>query len=338
MPPTPKKLITLVVPVLNEQDNLLPFYEAVAPVLDTCADRYDFELLFTDNHSSDSTFEILKELYARDPRVRAIRFSRNFGYQKSILTGYRNGRGAALIQLDCDLQDPPTLIPVFLSHWEEGYDVVYGVRKTRRDGVVLHATRKIFYRVANFLSEDILPIDAGDFRLVDRKLIDVLRSIHDAHPYLRGMIAAMGFRQVGVPYHRSARERGTSKFRFRDLVNLAVDGILSHSTVPLRLASFFGWLVSGVTVLAIASYVAARVFFGKEWPAGFTTLAVLVLFGIAVNALFLGVIGEYLGRIFQQVKQKPTVIVEAMIGTVSDAPPRPPQTEENELTNREGRP
>jgi glycosyltransferase involved in cell wall biosynthesis len=313
-----KKLISLIIPVFNEEENIFPLYEAVLPIINDCAVQYDFELIFTDNHSVDSTFAKLSELRELDQRVRVFRFSRNFGYQKSILTGYLKARGDALIQLDCDLQDPPDLIPEFLKHWEEGCAVVYGVRRSRREGAILHFSRKLFYRLADYVSEDDLPVDVGDFRLIDRKIVDVLRQVDDAQPYLRGMIAAMGFKQHGIKYDRRGRERGTSNFRFKDLVGLALDGILNHSIAPLRLATFFGIGVSVLALLAILGYVISKFLLGFNWPQGFTTLTVLVLAGIGVNALFLGIIGEYLGRIYQQVKKRPLVIVEAMLDNNHD--------------------
>lgn len=308
-----KQLITLVVPVFNEEVNILPLYAALQPVFKACEHKYDFELLFTDNHSTDGTFSQLSELRAIDSRVRVFRFSRNFGYQKSILTGYLKAHGDAIIQFDCDLQDPPELIPEFIRHWEDGCYVVYGIRQNRQESALLHLARKLFYRVANYLSEDDLPVDVGDFRLIDRRVADVLRQVNDAQPYLRGMIAAMGFRQHGINYDRRERVRGRSNFRLRDLVSLALDGILNHSTLPLRMATFFGAVVSVVTILAILSYSIGKLVFGFDWPAGFTTLTVLVLAGISVNALFLGVLGEYLGRIYQQVKGRPLVIVETAL-------------------------
>jgi len=308
-----KKLISLIIPVFNEEVNIFPLYEAVMPIIKDLESQYDFELVFTDNHSVDSTFAKLTELRELDHRVRVFRFSRNFGYQKSILTGYLKARGDALIQLDCDLQDPPELIPEFLKHWEEGCAVVYGVRRSRRESAALNYARKLFYRLADYLSEDELPVDVGDFRLIDRKVVDVLRQVHDAQPYLRGMIAAMGFKQHGINYDRRDRKLGTSNFRFKDLVGLALDGILNHSIVPLRLATFFGISVTALTILAIIGYAMGKFLLGFNWPAGFTTLTVLVLVGIGMNALFLGIIGEYLGRIYQQVKKRPMVIIEAQL-------------------------
>lgn len=306
-----KKLISIVVPVLNEELNIFPFYETVRPVMNGCSEQYDFEIIFTDNHSTDSTHDKLKQLCDLDPRVRAIRFSRNFGYQKSILAGYLNANGDALIQLDCDLQDPPGLIPEFLSFWEKGNAVVYGVRKSRKDNVLMHLARKLFYRIINSLSEDHLPPDVGDFRLIDRKIVELLRQVDDANPYLRGMIATFGFRQHGISYSRNERELGSSNFRLKHLIGLALDGILNHSIVPLRIASFFGVFVSFITTCSALIYLMGKLFFGFTWPPGFTTLAILILLGISMNALFLGIMGEYVGRIYRQVKKGPMVIVES---------------------------
>ncbi|MSP92710.1 MAG: glycosyltransferase [Myxococcales bacterium] len=311
---TERKRLTVLIPVYNEAPNIEPLHAALTPVLEALGARgYDVELLFTDNHSEDDTFAQLERLHARDARVRVIRFSRNFGFQRSILTGYLNARGAAAIQIDADLQDPPELILEFVTRWESGAQVVYGVRRGRQEGWAITALRKAFYRLIDALSEVRLPLDAGDFRLVDRVVLDELGRIDDAHPYLRGVIAAMGFRQEGVVYDRRARTRGESKFDFGSLTRLAIDGILAHSIVPLRLATYTGLAVSAVTFLGLCAYVVGRALFGQAWPAGFATVTVLVLLSISLNALFLGVIGEYLGRVYQQVKRRPTTIVERCI-------------------------
>jgi polyisoprenyl-phosphate glycosyltransferase len=315
----PRKLISIVVPVYNEQGNVEPLYHAVKRVLDGVGDRYDYEFVFTDNHSEDATFSELSRLSELDPRVRVFRFSRNFGFQRSIYTGYTKARGAAAIQLDCDLQDPPELILEFLREWEGGYKVVYGVRRSRREGFFITSLRKFFYRLIDRLSEDRLPHDAGDFRLVDRRVLDELRRQHDHKPYLRGALAVLGFDQKGIPYDRAARERGESKFKFSDLLGLALDGILSHSIVPLRLATYTGLVVSVITFLGLAYYAIARFVFGREWPPGFATLTVLILLSLSLNALFLGVIGEYVGRIYQQVRRPPMSIIEASIDRAEDA-------------------
>lgn len=305
-----RKLISIVVPVFNEAGNIHPFYDAVMVVLRQLSERYDYEFVFTDNHSEDSTFAELRELHETDPRVRVFRFSRNFGFQRSILTGYRRCRGDAAIQLDCDLQDPPELILEFVRHWEAGCRVVYGVRKKRQEGALVTLARKVFYRLINLLSEDPLPLDAGDFRLLDRRVLVHLTRLRDDKPYLRGTLATLGFEQKGVPYVRAARTHGESKFSFRDLMALALDGILSHSTVPLRIATYTGLVVSSVTFGGLVFYSVAAIFWDVSWPAGFATTTILILLSLSLNSLFLGIIGEYLGRIFHQVRGRPTSIVE----------------------------
>lgn len=314
-------LVSLVVPVLNEEANIPRLYERVCRILKPLESRYRWELVFTDNHSSDRTFEVLGELAKTEPRLRVFRFSRNFGYQRSILTGYLNALGDAVIQLDCDMQDPPELIPQMLADWEQGWKVVYGVRRSRQEGGLITTARKVFYRVLNRMSEDPLPLDAGDFRLVDRRVIEELRQLDDAAPYLRGMIAAMGFPQKGFEYDRDARTAGVTKFNFRNLVGLALDALFNHSTVPLRLATYFSMAMMGVTLLLAASYLVMRfVSADQQLPPGFTTLTLLILFSTTINAFFFGMIGEYLNRIFRQVKRRPLTIVEHELNPLGGLP------------------
>ncbi len=321
MSDTARKCLSIVVPVYNEEDNVLSLYHAVTEIMQPLSKQYEYELIFTDNHSTDSTFAKLEQLASLDQRVSVFRFSRNFGYQRSIITGYLKARGDAAIQLDCDMQDPPRLIPEFLRLWNEGYQVVYGVRRFRKEGRGITFLRKVFYRMINMLSEDYLPLDAGDFRLVDRCVLNELRNMEDSQPYLRGAIAAMGFKQIGFPYDREERTHGESKFSFGDLFGLAVDGILNHSIVPLRIATYTGLVVSTITFLAMAVYSIGKFLLGQNWPAGFATTTVLLLLSVSLNALFLGIIGEYLGRIYKQVKKRPLTIIEKQIiqGTVYHA-------------------
>lgn len=307
------QLISIVIPVFNEQDNIAPLHERLSAVASTLEDRYRFEFVFTDNHSTDETFERIKALSEVDSRIRCLRFSKNFGFQRSILTGYRAARGDAAIQLDADLQDPPELIETFLEEWKKGHAVVYGVRRRRKEGWLITKTRRLFYRLINMLSADELPTDAGDFRLVDRKILDALHEIDDYHPYLRGLIASFGFEQTGVEYDRDARTLGSSKFSFGKLVSLAMDGILLHSVVPLRIATGIAFFMSVLMLVGIGVYAFGRLVFDQPWPAGFASLAILTMTGIILNALFLGVIGEYLGRMYQQAKRRPITLVEAEI-------------------------
>jgi dolichol-phosphate mannosyltransferase len=311
-----KKVISICVPVFNEAENIEQLYRALLPVMEEVSDRYEFELLFTDNHSADNSFAIVEGLARKDGRVRGLRFSRNFGFQRSIYTAYMNAVGDAAVQIDCDLQDPPSLILEFIRKWEQGYHVVYGIRSSRKESWWMSFVRKLFYRIIDSLSEDDLPLDAGDFRLIDRCVLNELQKIDDSQPYLRGTIAALGFEQVGVPYDRSERTRGQSKFSFGELIALALDGILNHSVVPLRIATYLGLAISLLTLLGTIAYLIGRVFLGANWPPGFASVIILLLGSLSLNALFLGIIGEYLGRIYRQVKRRPLTIVEREVNPV----------------------
>jgi polyisoprenyl-phosphate glycosyltransferase len=305
-------LVSVLVPAYNEEANVERAYAAIVAVFDALPD-HDCEIIFTDNHSTDRTFPLLRGLAERDPRVRVIRFARNYGYQRSLLIAYQSARGDCSVQIDCDLQDPPDRIPEMLALWRQGHQVVYGVRRSLADGPLTAASRRWFYRLVNAMSEDDLPHDAGEFRLVDARLLTELRAVRDTSPYLRGLISSMGFSQIGFEYDRAARVAGESKFPFSKMVGLAMDGVLNHSLIPLRVASGVGIAVGVATMLGILGYLAGRVIFGQNWPAGFATTTLLLLLGIMLNALFLGIIGEYLGRIFMQSKARPTPIIEAQI-------------------------
>lgn len=315
---TEKKLLSFIVPAFNEEENIEPLYTALLLAIDPLLPRYNYEVIFTDDYSTDRTFEILTQLAQNDPNVRVIRFSRNMGFQQSILAGYIRASGDAAVQLDCDLQDPPELIPEFVSLWEEGHQVVYGIRRWRNEPWFKRNMRKAFYRLINFLSEDKLPLDAGDFRLIDRVVLDQLKKMEDYQPYLRGAIAAMGYSQIGVAYDRGDRLHGTSKFSWGDLIRLAFDGILNHSIVPLRIATYTGLFVSMVTFIGMGVYLIGKLLFNQSSPPGFTTTTSLILGSLSLNALFLGIIGEYLGRIYRQVKKQPVAIVEHQINLETD--------------------
>lgn len=317
-----RTLISILVPAYNEAANVERAYAEIVDVFRTLPE-YRYEIVFTDNHSTDDTFALLDAIAARDPDVRVVRFSRNVGYQRSILKAHQLAEGACSVQIDCDLQDPPSLIPKMLGIWRQGHQVVYGVRRTRKEGRLVSRVRQLFYRLINALSEDDLPLDAGEFRLVDRRILDELRKVDDTSPYVRGLISAMGFSQVGFAYDRRARAAGESKFPLRAMVALAVDGILNHSLVPLRLASLVSLLVGAATFLLLLVYLAGRLFFGQDWPAGFATTTVLLLMSIMLNAMFLGIIGEYVGRIFMQSKHRPVPIIETAVNLPSPAADTP---------------
>jgi dolichol-phosphate mannosyltransferase len=308
-----RKLLSIVVPVYNEQDNVDILYKTVIEALAPEAERYDLEFVFTDNHSTDDTYAKLTAIAQRDPRVRVYRFSRNFGYQLSIFTGYSLARGVAAVQLDADLQDPPSLVSDFLRLWEQGYQVIYGIRRERKESWWLHSTRRVFYWLVDALSTDHLPRDAGDFRLIDRRIIEELKGIRDPNIYIRGRISAMGFQQIGIHYDREARVRGQTKFSLSSMFSLALDAITSHSVTPLRFATFLGVAATSIAAIMMLVYPIAHVLVGADWPPGFTTLTVLITLSIGLNSLLLGVIGEYLARMYQHIKLSPTVIIETSI-------------------------
>jgi glycosyltransferase involved in cell wall biosynthesis len=306
-------LISIIIPVFNEENNVRLAYESVTEVFCTIEDKYQYEIIFTDNHSTDNTFNELQKIAKQDGRVRVVRYNRNYGFNKSLLTGYRLAKGACAIQLDCDLQDPPSLFPEFLRHWSKGSDVVVGLRKKREEGVVLQNMRKAFYRLLNRISEDNLVVDAGDFRLVDRSILDQLRDLYDANPYVRGLISSLATNIKGIPYNREIRLYDKSKFPFFKLVGLGISGIINHSTLPLRLASITGFIIAFLTLFMAGVYLVGRLIFELDWPSGFATQIIVTLFGISLNAIFLGIIGEYLRKIYQQSHQRPITIIEKSI-------------------------
>jgi dolichol-phosphate mannosyltransferase len=330
LPSRRRRLISVVIPVFNEENNVRRAYREVCRVFDEIA-RYDLEILFTDNHSIDHTPQILAEIASADPRVKVIRFSRNFGFQNSVLTGYRLSSGDAAFQLDCDLQDPPQAFPSFLSLWESGHDVVVGVRRKRPDNRLIRFTRNIYYHLIQKISDDNLIPNGGDFRLVDRSVLDELRRIHDAYPYTRGLTSSLAKRQIGIDVDRNNRQYDQSKFPLKRLFGLAMDGFLAHSLLPLRLASYFGFIMAIGLFLLAATYVIAKILIGSDWPSGFATLAVLIAFGTSLNAIFIGIIGEYIGRIYGQVRHRPNTVVESTINLSS-----PLQTSNQPTSNRLG--
>jgi len=321
-----RPLVSVLVPAYNEEGSVERAHAEISRVFAGLPD-YDHEILFMDNHSTDRTFSLLQGIAARDSHVRVVRFARNNGYDRSLLFAYQQARGDCSIQVDCDLQDPPDLIPEMLARWEQGHQVVYGVRRSLADGPVSTALRRWYYSMVNVLSEDELPLNAGEFRLVDGCILRELRKVRDTNPYVRGLISAMGFSQIGIEYDRGDRLAGESKFPLSKMIALGLDGVLNHSLIPLRVASVVGLVVGLVTMLLIIGYMIGRLVFGQDWPAGFATTTLLLLLGITLNALFLGVIGEYLGRIFMQLKGRAFPIVEVEINRpMTDKVERTPPT------------
>ncbi len=304
-----KPLISISIPVLNEEGNLDALYGRLCTLAERMKDRCGLEFVFSDNHSNDQTWELLTVLAERDDRIRAIRFSKNFGFQRSILANYMHTRGDAVMQIDADLQDPPEMLETFFEFWQKGYQVVYGIRKKRPENVLLHAFRKFGYWAIDKISEQPIPRDAGDFRLIDRKVIQALVQIKTASPYLRGMIAGLGFNQTGIPYDRDPRTVGESKFNASRLMRLGLTAVFNHSTVPLRASSFLGATILTCSLLGALYYLVLKVLH-PELPLGLASIHILVLFGIGLNSFLLGIIGEYLLRIYLVLRAEPVAIVE----------------------------
>lgn len=291
--------LSIVIPVYNEAGNVPRIYRELKETARQSLADFELEILFMDNHSEDSSFEMISSLAEADPAVRAIRLSRNFGYQANILTGFRHCTGAAAVQLDCDGEDDPALIPLLVKKWQEGFSVVYGIRRKRHEGALLSLQRKFFYRLLRKISSVDIPVDAGDFRLIDRKVIDALGSFPEANPYLRGLISYAGFRSAGIPYDRRPRYSGAGKFSWWNYASLAIDGICSFSRAPLALA---GWFGAGLILLGALG-------FGLGWP----WMAALQTAIGGLQLLCIGIMGSYVGRISEQSARRPLSLVEKMI-------------------------
>ena len=303
-------LISIISPVYNEEANIDRFYKAVSDVIALLEPEYQFEIIFTDNDSTDTTRARIVALMEQDPRVRYIKLSRNFGYQRSIWTGYTLATGDAAIELDCDLEDDPNYIPSMLRHWAEGAKIVYGIRIKRSEPRWLERTRKLFYRLIQAISEDHLPPDAGDFMLIDRAILELVKQNRDPRLYLRGFIFSLGFRRAGFEYVRNSREGGVTKFNFTRLVGLAVDGIIRHSSMPLRMSSWIGMAAAAILMLLAVVYTTGRLFFELDWPPGFATVVVLQLLTFSLLALSVGILGEYVLRIYRLLNNEPMSIIE----------------------------
>ena len=308
--------LSLIVPVMNEEAAIDAFVTRVVPILEKLDDpaARSFEILFIDDGSSDATLAKIRAANAADPRIRALSFSRNFGKEAALSAGLDSARGLAVIPLDVDLQDPPETIAAMIAKWREGFEVVYGVRDNRKaDTLPKRLTADLYYRAHNWLSADKIPEHAGDFRLLDHKVVEVIRRLPERNRFMKGLFAWAGFRSAAVGYHREERKLGTSKFNYWKLWTLAVDGITSASTVPLRVWSYVGALVA-LGALAYAGFIVVRTLaFGIETP-GYASMMVAILFLGGLQLLSLGVLGEYVGRILTETKQRPLYVVSERVG------------------------
>ncbi|HQT88159.1 MAG TPA: glycosyltransferase family 2 protein [Acidiphilium sp.] len=316
-------MISIVVPFHNEAANITPLYERLSAVLA----GEDWELVCVNDGSRDDTLARLITLSAQDPRVRVLDLARNFGKEAALTAGLDHAQGDAVIPLDADLQDPPELIPAMIAKWRDGFDVVNAVRASRdSDGWLKRTTARSFYRVINRLSDVPIPSDTGDFRLIARPVLEALNGLRERRRFMKGLFAWVGFRTIDIPYHRAPRHGGKTSWNYWKLWNFALEGITSFSSAPLRLASYLGVTVSIFAFIYAAIIIFRKIMFGNA-VAGYPSLIVVILFLGGVQLLALGVIGEYLGRIYEESKQRPIYLIRARWESSDRA--RPPRDRGN---------
>ena len=303
----PEPVLSILVPCFNEQESVAACHARLSAVL--AGIGLPYELVFIDDGSRDATASVLDTLRAADSHTVIVHLARNFGHQPAVSAGLVIARGAAVVVIDADLQDPPEVIAAMVAAWQQGFHVVYGVRSQRAGESRLKLwTAKLFYRVIHRLSDVEIPLDTGDFRLLDRRVVDTLLSMPERHRLLRAMCAWAGFRQTGVAYQRAARFAGTTKYPWARMMQLALDGIFSFSTVPLRMLTYIGFGAAALSCVGIVWALAVRIL-TRHWVAGWATLFVGMLFLSALQMISLGIMGEYLGRVYTEVKQRPLFVI-----------------------------
>ncbi len=323
-------LISIVLPCYNEA-KLLPETQRRLATLTQQLGKERFEFIYVDDGSSDETAVLLREMSLADERVKALRLSRNFGHQVATTAGLEHASGDAVVLMDADLQDPPEVIVQMYARWQEGYHVAYGQREERVGETRFKVwSAKTFYRLVNRMSPVAIPNDTGDFRLMDRAVVEALLRMPERDRFLRGMVSWVGFRQVAVPYKREARFAGESKFPLLKMVRFAADAVLSFSFTPLRLAVWSGFVVLGIAFLGILYALALRFFFDpSNWVRGWASIFVAILFMGGVQLISLGIIGEYVGRIYGEVKQRPLYFVRERFGFDREKPGARERTEKS---------
>ena len=309
-----KPTFSIIAPVYNEEPVLQALYTRIHEVMEGVGEPW--ELVLVDDGSRDRSAAVIAELHQKDGRVKGISFSRNFGFQEAVTAGMDFAQGRAVILTDADLQDPPEVIPEMIAKWREGYDVVYGVRSEREGETWFKlTTAKLFYRLIHRITSVNIPLDTGDFRLMDRRVVDALGRMRERNRFLRGMVPWVGYRQTGVHFKRAPRYAGEAKYSsFRRMFRFAMNAITSFSYVPLQLATYLGFIIAGIAGLAILTVVLLRLFGPHNPLVGQATTLVAVLFLGGVQLISLGIIGEYLGRIYDEVKGRPLYLVQQQWG------------------------
>jgi len=313
----PRQSLSVVIPILNELRGLPKLEARLRPVLEALGRTW--EVIFIDDGSTDGTLEALRVLNERDPRFKAISLSRNFGKEVAVAAGLRYATGDGVVVMDGDLQHPPETLPEFVRKWDEGYEVVYAQRSSRETDTPLHRwMARMFYRVFKAASGTELPDGAGDFRLIDRKAVDVFNRLGERARFNKGLYAWIGFRSIGIPFEVEQRVDGRSRWRPRQLIHFALDGLASFTTIPLRVWSYLGLLIALMSFVYTVVFLVKTLIYGIDVP-GFPTLVISLMFFSGVQLISLGVIGEYLGRVYEEVKGRPLFIVAETIGTDASA-------------------
>ncbi len=305
-----KFLLSVIIPVYNEEKNIEPLLTRLMPVLN----NYSYEIIFVDDGSTDNTLKVIKQFSQKNKNIKIISFLRNFGHQMALYAGYQNAQGDVIISMDADLQDPPELIDQMINKWQKGVKIVYAKRQQRLgESFFKLKTAEIFYKLLNFLSDREIPQQVGDFRLIDKKVLEYLTNIKEIPNFIRGLVAWPGFKTDYVYFIRDKRNHGQTHYSFFKMLNLALDGIVSFSTKPLRLSSYLGFLVSIIGFLGIIYKLIEKILHPERFTVGWTGLFTAIIFLGGIQLITIGILGEYIGKIYEEIKQRPRYIIKEKI-------------------------
>lgn len=310
-----KKIISIIVPIYNEQEIINEFYRRLKAVLDNDLSGYGYEIIYINDGSKDNSLELLLKLRSNDQNIKIINFSRNFGHQLAVTAGIDSSIGDIVVLIDSDLQDPPELIPKMIEKWNDGFKVVYGQRiKRKGESIFKLATAKIFYRMINALSDVKLPVDTGDFRLMDKQVVDYLKQLREECRYIRGLVTWVGYKQTPIYYERDKRYSGETKYPLRKMIKFATNGLTSFSERPLFFAGYFGLIITLLTFLYVGFLIIEKFVSPQNTITGWTSLIIAVLFFGGVQLMSLGIIGQYIGRIYREIKNRPLYVINGKFG------------------------
>lgn len=304
--------LSVVIPIYNEEETLPRLHQRLVEVLNNIGMSY--EIIFINDCSTDNSFNIMEEFNRLDKRIKILSFSRNFGHQAAITAGINFSKAKAVVVMDGDLQDPPEIIPKFVEKWKLGYEVVYGIRTKRKEPILKRALYKVYYRLLSKLSDIDIPLDSGDFCLMDSKVVSLLNSIPERNRFVRGLRRWVGFKQVGLEYERAKRYKGSPKYTFLKLSKLGLDGIISFSGIPLRVAGFTGFIISSASVIYSVVILINRIINTSGQIPGWTSIVVGISFLGGIQLMVMGLLGEYIIRIFDEVKRRPLYVLNAAVG------------------------